>query len=62
MRGIQFFELLKTYRRRFGKRRTDALLRGVFKSDDVKAYDTSYSEDYADYDTLRRTLLTELSK
>lgn len=61
-RGIQFFELLKSYRRRFGKRRTDELLRPLFTSTDVKRFDTTYTTEYADYEALRRTLLTELAK
>lgn len=62
MRAIQLYGLLKSYRRRYGKRRTDALIRPIFGTDNVRAYDRCFSTDYAAYDTLRRTLLTEHSK
>ena len=59
-RGIQFYELLRSYQSRFGKRRMMELVASLFTEKDVQKYDTSFSTDYADYETLRNKLLKAL--
>ena len=60
-RGIQFYELLRSYQSRFGKRRMLELVAPLFTEKNVQKYDTSFSTKYADYETLRNTLLKDLA-
>lgn len=59
-RGIQFYELLRSYQSRYGRRRMMELVAPLFAEKDVQKYDTSFSTSYEDYENLRNKLLKAL--
>ena len=61
-RGIQFYELLRSYQSRYGKRRMMELVAPLFTEKNIQKYDTSFSTEYADYEALRNKLLKALEK